>query len=158
MRDGYLSRRSSLPCEVTAMPGIDLTEGDIAAVIAASDKRRFELADGRIRALYGHSVPQRLTKERAAPPAVLYHGTVDSVADAILAIGLKPMARQYVHLSADRETASQVATRRRGQAVIFTVRAADAHGAGIPFYRGNERVWLADAVPPAYLSLLVSRS
>lgn len=131
----------------------DITEGDLEAVIMSSDKRRFELMDGRIRALYGHSVPQRLTKEPAAPPAVLYHGTTASTADAILAIGLKPMSRQYVHLSVDKETASQVAVRRRGQAVIFTVRAAEAHAAGIPFYCGNERVWLADAVPPAYLFL-----
>lgn len=131
----------------------DLSESDLAAIVAGGDKRRFELANGRIRALYGHSVPQRLAKELAVPPSKLYHGTVAAAVSAILEDGLKPMARQYVHLSVDTETASQVAARRRGKVVVFTIRAADAHAAGVLFYRGNERVWLADTVPPSYLSL-----
>jgi len=131
----------------------DLNESDLVAIVTGGDKRRFELANGRIRALYGHSIPQRLAKEPAAPPDVLYHGTVAATVSTILENGLKPMARQYVHLSVDKETASQVGSRRRGQVVIFTIRAADAHAAGVPFYQGNERVWLADAVPPGYLSL-----
>ncbi len=132
----------------------NLQETDLTAVVEGGDKRRFEMTDGRIRALYGHSVPQRLAKERAIPPAVLYHGTTATAAEAILRDGLKPMARQYVHLSVDTETASQVAARWRGQTVILTVHAAEASTAGHPFYRGNDRVWLADGVLPAYLSLL----
>src|SRR5579863_4804777 len=48
-----------------------LTESDLAEMISCSDKKRHELRDGKIRALYGHSVPGRLLKEPAKPPAIL---------------------------------------------------------------------------------------
>ena len=36
--------------------------------------------------------------------------------------------------------------------VILTVRAHDAWAAGVAFYAGNDKVWLADHVPPAFLA------
>ncbi len=119
--------------------------------MAESDKQRFELKDGRIRAFYGHSVPQRLAKEPAVPPATLYQGTNQKTLPLILAQGLKPMNRQYVHLSADQQTALQVARRKGGSSVILKVRAGEAHARGVAFYLGNETVWLADSVPPDFL-------
>lgn len=130
----------------------DISRGDLAAIIAQSDKQRFEMAGDRIRALYGHSVPQRLTRIPAEPPPFLFHGTSANVINAIITEGLKPMGRQYVHLSADRQTARQVAARKRGKSVILTVQAGEAHRCGVPFYRGNDLVWLADHVPSAYIS------
>jgi putative RNA 2'-phosphotransferase len=129
-----------------------VSEREIARIIAESDKRRFELAGGRIRALYGHSLPGRLRKEPAPPPAILYHGTTREAAGRILREGLRPMGRQYVHLSTDETTAHQVAARRRGPAVLLTVAAGEAHRHGVAFYLGNEQVWLADAVPPEWIS------
>ena len=128
-----------------------LSEQDIARVMAAADKLRFELHDGKIRALYGHSTPQRLLKVPSTPPAVLYHGTSPKTVEVILAEGLKPMGRQYVHLSADRETADRVGHRKAQNAVILEIGAAEAHAAGVVFYKGNELVWLADRVPEAYV-------
>ena len=58
-----------------------------------------------------------------------------------------------MHLSADRKTAEQVGGRRAAHPVIFTIRAAEAHAAGVPFWHGNELVWLAETVPPAYIEL-----
>jgi putative RNA 2'-phosphotransferase len=123
---------------------------DFERIQEQSDKRRFELKDGRIRALYGHSVPARMVKEPGIPPAVLYHGTTPAVLDIIRAGGLKPMRRQYVHLSTDVPTATQVA-RRKGVPVILEIMAQEAHASGLKFYRGNELVWLADFVPPEYI-------
>jgi len=40
----------------------DLAAEDFAEVIRTSSKRRYEMADGRIRALYGHSVPGKLAR------------------------------------------------------------------------------------------------
>jgi len=129
-----------------------LSEADLAEMIAQSDKQRHELRDGRIRALYGHSIPQRLLKEPAEPPPVLYHGTAPATAQLIRAEGLKPMARQYVHLSLDAPMAEQVGRRKAGAPVILTISAAHAHAAGVTFYRGNELVWLTDFVPAAFIS------
>jgi putative RNA 2'-phosphotransferase len=131
----------------------EVTRADLPAMMAAADKQRFELDGDRIRALYGHSVPGRILKERAEPPAILLHGTAPGSVPAILEHGLLPMRRQYVHLSVDHDTARQVGGRRTAEPVILTVRAADAHAAGLPFWHGNEMVWLAESVPPQFLEV-----
>jgi len=131
-----------------------LSLADLAQMIAQSDKKRHELHDGRIRALYGHSTPQRLHREPAGPPATLYHGTSPETAERIRREGLKPMGRQYVHLSIDTATAEQVGRRKAKAPVILCVRAEAAHADGVPFYRGNDLVWLADAIPPAFIESL----
>ena len=128
-----------------------LTEHNIVQVMEASDKQRFELQDGRIRALYGHSIPQRLRKVAGVPPTMLYHGTAPATAEVVMKEGLKPMGRQYVHLSADRETAYQVGRRKAAEPVILEVEAGKAYAAGVAFYYGNEQVWLADTVPARFL-------
>lgn len=129
----------------------DLDAADIAAMVAQSDKRRYEMCDGRIRALYGHSLPGKLAREAARPPAVLYHGTGPAAARSILAAGLRPMGRQYVHLSVDRGTALQVGRRKSPHPIILAIDAAGAFAHGVPFYRGNDLVWLADAIPPHFV-------
>lgn len=131
-----------------------LAEADLAQMIATADKMRYEMRDGRIRALYGHSTPQRLAKELAEPPAILYHGTSPEAAVQICATGLAPMRRQYVHLSVDIAMADQVGRRKAARPVLLVVRAREAHTSGIAFYRGNDAVWLADLVPVQFIEAL----
>ncbi|GCE04108.1 RNA 2'-phosphotransferase [Dictyobacter aurantiacus] len=129
-----------------------LQVSDIEHVIALPGKKRYELRTGRIRAYYGHSLQQRMQRETAVPPARLFHGTTPAAYERICQSGLLPMGRQYVHLSEDRETALQVARRRTSQPVILVVAALEAYQDGVQFYLGNESVWLADAIPPIYLT------
>jgi putative RNA 2'-phosphotransferase len=121
-------------------------------VIAGADKKRHEIRDGRIRALYGHSTPHKLLKEPAEPPSVLYHGTSPEAAGRIRAEGLRPMGRQYVHLSLDKATAEQVGRRKAAAPILLVVKAAEAHAGGVGFYRGNDLVWLADAIPGLFIA------
>ncbi|PYY25816.1 putative RNA 2'-phosphotransferase [Paenibacillus illinoisensis] len=65
--------------------------------------------------------------------------------------GLQPRQRQYVHLSADMNTAEQVGRRRDDQPVILKINAALAAKEGILFYHGNENIWLADHIPARYI-------
>ena len=139
----------ALGTESAALSG--LSESDLARMIATSNKKRHELCDGRIRALYGHSTPNRLQKEPVEPPATLYHGTSPETAELIQREGLRRMERQYVHLSIDRATAEEVGQRKAREPVILLVRAGAAHAAGVPFYRGNDLVWLADAISQVYI-------
>ena len=132
-------------------PSLAVTRADLDEIIAASDKRRHEIVDGRIRAIYGHSMRQRIEALPAEPPDVLYHGTSRRAAQAILREGLKAMTRQYVHLSADTETALSVGARHDAQPVLLRVDARAANAAGLAFYEGNDKVWLADAVPPEFI-------
>jgi len=139
-----LNRRGGWPRQIT--------EDDVMHVVEHSSKQRFAVEDGRIRARYGHSMPLRVNYRKADPPAVLYHGTSRNNLDSIMADGLLPMGRQVVHLSADMETAQQVGERHGGQTVILRVDAAAAVRDGMSFYAGNDSTWLADRVPPQYLS------
>jgi putative RNA 2'-phosphotransferase len=129
----------------------NLVADDIARMMAASDKQRFELKAGRIRALYGHSLPNKLLKQLGKPPDLLYHGTSPKAAQSITREGLKPMGRQYVHLSADKMTALQVGRRKAKTPVILKIQAAEAFASGVRFYAGNEKVWLADYIPPQFI-------
>jgi len=124
---------------------------DIEEIIRNSSKARFEIAGDRIRAYYGHSLPGKITKHRAVPPEELYHGTVRRFIPAIKSSGLKPMSRQYVHLSLDTEMAEVVGRRRGNDLVILAVRARAASDAGIVFYQESNGVWLADEVPPEWI-------
>jgi putative RNA 2'-phosphotransferase len=136
------------------LPGeADLGEQDLAEMIRTSSKQRHEIANGRIRALYGHSLPEKLQKRAATPPAILFHGTAPATVSIIRSEGLKPMRRQFVHLSNNREDAMAVGKRKAQEPVILAVRSGEAFAAGILFYEGNERVWLADHVPPEHIEL-----
>jgi putative RNA 2'-phosphotransferase len=135
--------------------GIALDRVALERVVAENDKKRFAFsADGaRIRASQGHTVAVDLGLVDAVPPEVLYHGTHPGSVAAILAEGLRPMARHDVHLSADTETARRVGA-RRGRPVLFVVRAGRMVEAGFAFRCSDNGVWLVPAVPPAYLERL----
>ena len=129
-----------------------LTHERLLAAVADNNKRRFAISDDgkRVRARQGHSVPVDLGLGAVEPPATLFHGTVEKFMDAIEREGLDKRARQHVHLSPDRETATIVA-RRRGKPVTLRVDAKAMHAAGHAFLLSENGVWLTDAVPPEFL-------
>lgn len=128
-----------------------LTEQDLLVMIERSEKKRHELKEGKIRALYGHSVPGKLLKKPAEPPEILYHGTAPKILSAIKLHGLLPMRRQYVHLSTDIAMAKEVGRRKANTPIILKIYAAAASKQNINFYNGNELVWLADQVPAKFI-------
>jgi putative RNA 2'-phosphotransferase len=129
----------------------NLTERDLSEMLRVSSKRRHEMANGRIRALYGHSLSGRLRKTPAIPPSELFHGTSPSSIIEIRSKGLLPMARQFVHLSVDETSALEVGKRKSRNPIILSIKALNAFKSGVPFYIGNERVWLAPSVPVSYI-------
>ena len=129
----------------------NICEADLNAMIEKSEKKRHELADGRIRAFYGHSIPMKILKEEKVPPDVLYHGTARRFLESINENGLLPQSRQYVHLSQDIETAENVGMRHDDKPRILIIDAKMAWNDGIKFYFGNEKVWLADKIPSRYI-------
>lgn len=129
---------------------------EIETIIAQAEKQRFELCEGKIRAFYGHSTSTRIEREAVTPPAILYHGTTPQAAQAILREGLRSMKRQYVHLSTDEKTARIVGLRRTKKPVILHIAALEAHEQGIKFYPGNQDIWLAEPIPPTFISREIS--
>ena len=130
----------------------DATEEEIRAVVAESEKKRFELSDDKVRATYGHSFPVELGLEPVEPPAKLYFGTARDLAESILREGLKPRDRRYVHLSASLEEAEAVGKRRDPAPAIVVVDTRAAREADVAFYRSGP-LFLAENVPPQFLSL-----
>ncbi len=129
----------------------ELDVDHLAEMIATSAKRRYEIQGDRIRAFYGHSLEGKLKKIPATPPEVLFHGTNPAVLPQIETSGLLPMARQYVHLSVDEDTAREVGRRKCRKPIILRICTRDAAAAGVHFYEGNDKVWLADAVPAEFI-------
>lgn len=131
-----------------------VSRADIEQAVSSASKQRHEILDGRIRAVYGHSVATRIEHTPARPPEVLYHGTAPANLGSVFADGLLPMGRQQVHMATDVEMARAVGSRHAPHPVILRVDAAAAHEAGIRFYPGSDRVWMADTIPARYLSEL----
>ena len=128
-----------------------VTPDDLHRAMAKSDKKRHELDGGRIRAIYGHSLPDKIEMTPGEPPEALYHGTARRFVESILKTGLSPRERQYVYLSPDVQTAAVVGRRRDESPAILTVAAGRAWRDGHRYYKADDTIWLADAVPPEYI-------
>ena len=135
---------AGVPCDLQAL----------REIVRTDEKQRYTFnEDGtKIRASQGHSFPVDLGLTQTDPPQVLWHGTATRFLECIMQEGLKPMSRQYVHLSPDAETAYRVGI-RHGKPVILQVDALRMAQDGMKFYRAENGVWLTDAVPPQYLQI-----
>ncbi|MFC4147418.1 RNA 2'-phosphotransferase [Micromonospora mangrovi] len=138
------------------LAALRIDRAQLDEVVADNDKQRFAVEPGpdgvdRIRANQGHSIEVDLGLTPIPPPDRLYHGTSAAVVPAIMTEGLRRGGRHHVHLSADTETARRVGARRGGAVAILTVDAAAMARDGHLFFRSANGVWLADAVPAAYL-------
>ncbi|WP_369745151.1 RNA 2'-phosphotransferase [Paenarthrobacter sp. AMU7] len=131
----------------------DLTLTDLQMMIDSAAKPRHEIQGDRIRAFYGHSTQGAITLAAATPPAELFHGTSPESIGSIFSGGLQPMSRQYVHMSADAETAVRVGNRKSKHPVILTIDTVAALASDIAFYRGSGSVWLAKDVPAEFIRI-----
>ena len=124
----------------------------IKAINNKSTKLSVELTD--ILAIIEQS-EKKIEYTPQKPPSVLYHGTSHHAYMRIAGlngIGLKPMGRQYVHLSSDIETAIKVGKRRDRNPVVFAIASLVMYDDGFKFYHtGNDTTWLCDCVPKRYL-------
>ncbi|MCW2316362.1 putative RNA 2'-phosphotransferase [Rhodoblastus acidophilus] len=139
--------------------GRGVNEATLRRVVAESDKKRFTFSDDgrRIRAAQGHSVSVELGLEAREPPDVLFHGAAEGSVAAILAEGLKPMARRHVHLSVSLDAARKVGE-RHGRPVVFVVDALRMWRDGLAFFQADNGVWLTDHVPRSYLTRAEARA
>lgn len=131
-----------------------IEEKTIQDLMKYSTKQRYELKNHYIRAYYGHSFSKKIKKEICQPPLYLYHGTARRFLKSINQYGLLPMRRQYVHLSEDKETAQEVGKRHDQKPILLKIKANEAFQEGIMFYKGNENVWLSDAIDLKYIEII----
>jgi len=133
--------------------GFDLTLGELQEVVHTNDKKRFSFSsDGSlIRASQGHSVKVELGCEPTPPPRILYHGTAERFLPSISQQGLLKGSRQHVHLSEQKETATEVG-RRYGKPVVLRVASERMHTDGYLFFLSDNGVWLIEHVPVEYIT------
>jgi putative RNA 2'-phosphotransferase len=135
-----------------------LADGAVEAIVRLDPKGRFERDGERIRAAYGHSVAvdladgETLESTEMPVPDVLYHGTSPDALESIETEGLRPMGRQYVHLSGSVAAARTVGRRHADEPVVLAVDAAELRRDGQPITKRGRSVFTTDRVPPAYLS------
>jgi len=132
------------------IPGFEWVEAHhVLEVIRRDPKGRYELRGGRVRARYGHSVRVRVEyPEPPEPPPLLYHGTVERSLPGIMARGILPGRRLWVHLSASVEDALETGRRHGPDVVVLVVDTACLRGRGIRVYKASERVYVVEKVPP----------
>jgi len=131
---------------------------ELEEVVRLDGKGRYAFNDDKtqIRAVQGHSVTvdagERLL-ERHELPIELYHGTAAANIKSIMKDGLKPGSRQFVHLTADKETARTVGKRhsKAEEPIILTVLAHRATHNGFPFFMSENGVYLSKHVPAVYI-------
>ncbi len=131
----------------------EITSSEIEYVVKNCPKQRFEIKGEKIRARYGHSLKIDLDEKPKKPPLFLYHGTSPSFVQRIKKDGLKPMRRQYVHLSKTVDQAIEVGKRRAKKPVVFKIFAHKAFERGILFYDMGEVV-LVQNIPAEFLKIL----
>ncbi len=124
-------------------------------IVRTDNKQRYSFNEDRtlIRANQGHSIPVDVELEEKQPPQYLYHGTADRFMDSIMAEGLKPMSRLYVHLSKDKETAVKVG-KRHGSPVVIKIKAEEMWKDGIKLYLSQNGVWLTKYVDKKYIEIV----
>lgn len=128
----------------------DATVEWLRRFVAGPGARRFVIEGDRMAARYGHSVAVDPEGAPCEPPEELYHGTQQVHVRAILAGGILPVRRRYVHLSSSLDDAREVAARQMGEPVVLRVFARRAHEKGVLFFRAGH-LYVCGKIAPEFI-------
>jgi putative RNA 2'-phosphotransferase len=130
----------------------DVSMEMLEGVVAENNKNRFAFNDDktRIRANQGHSIKIDLAYSPIEPPEFLFHGTAIQNIDSIKKSGIVKGNRHHVHLSLDKETATNVG-KRHGKPVILIIQSKQMHEAGHQFFVSENNVWLTEFIPAEFI-------
>lgn len=115
------------------------------------DVERFERVETVVRATYGHSIEVDPEYREITPDFPLFHGTSRRAWESIREDGLKPMNRQYVHLSRTLDEAKRVGYRHSESPLILAV-SSPPESLEVTFYEAGPIV-LAERIPDRMIQL-----
>lgn len=131
-----------------------ISKEDLVNIVEKDSKQRYSFSEDKvnIRANQGHSIDVDVELKELEPPEFLFHGTADKSLSLILKLGLKPMSRQYVHLSSDKDIAIAVGL-RHGKPIVLKIHSKQMWNLGYKFFKSKNNVWLIKDVPLEYISM-----
>ena len=135
--------------------GEPIREEDVLEAIRSGDRPRYELTNGVIRALYGHSI-EIDPGEPSEPPETLYIAVGARDAERAQRHGLRGGRRTFLHLALTQEEAEESGQRLPYDWVLVTVHASEADEDGVAFY-DRQALFLSEHVPTDYLEFGESR-
>ena len=124
----------------------------IVALIETDPKGRYQISNDLMRATYGHSLELDLKLPTENIPDHLYYPATPEEADIILETGLRPSDRKMVHLSKTYQDALNAGKVRVEAPIILEIDAAAAIKAGNVISQAGRTVFLAQEIPPEYLT------
>ena len=135
---------------------LNINIATLVSIVKLDDKGRYEFNEEttKIRATQGHSFTVNLNLTNVVEVFEnVYHGTSTRVSDLILASGLLPINRQYVHMCYDLDQAHKTGA-RHGSPVIFKVDVNSAIKDGFKFFKSSNGYILSEHVPAKYLEII----
>ncbi|MFT4541913.1 MAG: putative RNA 2'-phosphotransferase [Planctomycetota bacterium] len=138
-------------CALNERLGEPIEEDDLMDAIEGGDRPRYEVKDGSIRAMYGHSI-QVEAGEGCEPPELLYVGVGSRDANRAEESGLQGGRRTYLHLATSFEEAKETGRRVARNYSVITVYALDAWEEGVQFY-DRKSLFLSDPIPTEFLEV-----
>ena len=124
----------------------------IVAIIETDPKGRYQISNDLMRATYGHSLELDLKLPTENIPDHLYYPATQEEADIILETGLRPSDRKMVHLSRTYQDALNAGKVRVEAPIILEIDSAAAIAAGNVISQAGKTVFLAQEIPPEFLS------
>lgn len=151
-KDGYVKVKD-------LVANTDITIEELKEIVENDKKGRYKFNDDEtlIRANQGHSIRVNISFKEQPPPIPLFHGTSEHLFKLIKQSGkIKKMNRNYVHLSKDIETATNVGARHKSnkyeKVIIITIDTKKMYADGIKFFVSDNGVWLTDDIDSQYFS------
>lgn len=133
----------------------DVTEEFVRRTVELDSKGRYEIRGNKIRACYSYSLPVSLNHEENRESKIHYHGTPGRNLESILRESLKPMKRQFVHLSTIKSEAIETGRRHGRDVVLLVIDAECLRKKGLKIYKAWKKVRIVERVPPECITLEV---
>lgn len=133
--------------------GIDVSKETLESIIRTDSKRKFEMEGEKVRARYGYSIKFETKPHPGMPPAVLYHALPARFVPRVLEFGIKPIKRQFVHLSPERKDAMEISGHAKSPSILLHIAAHKAYESGVAFYPRGKGVWLSEEIPAEFVTV-----
>ncbi len=126
----------------------------LRAISETDPKGRYEVRGNMMRATYGHTVEIELDLPTSDIPDSLYYPCDPEEAGNLLEIGIKPVGRAHVHLSANMRTAAEAGRVHRADPAIIEIDTARMVATGETIWHAGVTVYLTENVSGDYLSIV----